>query len=113
MPDRLVGRRRAKSAGRGELSAVHGNPSHSVVTGTCRLRSVTREMKRDSRQFQRAQRLRWSVLCFEQGRREAKGIKPDADYGVYTHNLRIQGWRHDPAGIHLRWRRPRAAAGVV
>jgi hypothetical protein len=35
MPDRLVGQRRAKSAGRGELSAVRGNPSHSVVTGMC------------------------------------------------------------------------------
>jgi len=66
MPDRLVGRRRAKSAGRGGLSAVRGNPSHSVVTGVCRLRSVAREMKRDSPAISaRAERVRWSVLCFE------------------------------------------------
>ena len=80
MPDLLVGRRRAKSAGRGELSAVRGNPSQSVVTGMCRPRSVTREMKaRLAVNFSEAQRLRWSVLCFEEVRREAKGIKPDAD----------------------------------
>jgi hypothetical protein len=74
MPDRLVGRRRAKSAGRGELSAGRGNPSHAVVTGMCRLRSVSREIKQDSPAISaRAERVRWSVLCFEQVRQGGEG----------------------------------------
>ena len=74
MPDRLVGRRRAKSAGRGELSAVRGNPSHSVVTGRCRLRCVAREMKRNAPAMPaRAERIRWSFLCFEQLCQGGKG----------------------------------------